>query len=157
MSHDPHRLSKKEYARLVAYLDGELGEMESQAISDQLVQSEQARRELKALEQTWELLDLLPQPEPTPERIGRPLNEVRPIPLTTNASIFQWVVWALTAILLLGIGFELGLVTIRWLGSDPSSRLIRELSLAEHLDAYRALDSLDDLQRLMILPMADEP
>ena len=46
--------------RLVAYLDGELSDKESQAIERQLSSDDQLRSELQGLDQAWNALDALP-------------------------------------------------------------------------------------------------
>ena len=46
--------------RLVAYLDGELSDKESQAIEQQLSSDDQLRDELQGLDQAWNALDALP-------------------------------------------------------------------------------------------------
>ncbi len=51
------RLTPDERADLVAYIDGELPETHSQAISTKLTHSATARREVEMLQKTWEMLD----------------------------------------------------------------------------------------------------
>ncbi len=57
------RLTPDERADLVAYIDGELPETHSQAISTKLTHSATARREVEMLQKTWEMLDFLPRPQ----------------------------------------------------------------------------------------------
>src|SRR5437879_2936082 len=75
MKPDQQRLSQAERANLVAYLDQELNEAEAHAIATKLTLSVSARREVDALEKTWELLDYLPRPKATPELTERTLAE----------------------------------------------------------------------------------
>src|SRR5690348_13404435 len=60
---DQQRLSIDERSNLVAYLDGELNDAQTRAIATKLTQSLTARREVEALQKTWEMLDLLPRPK----------------------------------------------------------------------------------------------
>jgi hypothetical protein len=43
-------------------------------------------------------------------------------------------------------------VATRWLWPDPTSRLVRDLSLAEHLDEYRDVGSFEFLHLLDEIP-----
>jgi anti-sigma factor RsiW len=52
-------------AELIAYLDGELGEKESQAFEARLGRDPGLRAEAETMKKTWELLDYLPRPEPS--------------------------------------------------------------------------------------------
>ena len=60
---ESQRLSPAERDNLVAYLDGELPDGESRRIATKLTSSPTARREVEALERTWQLLDHLPRPQ----------------------------------------------------------------------------------------------
>src|SRR5262249_29278865 len=142
MAAEKQRLSPAERANLVAYLDGELNEAEARAISTKLTPSVSARRELEALEKTWVLLDYLPRPAASPELTSRTLSEVRRLAgrdgeflaVAEGAALRAARVGALalSTILTLGVGYA----ATRWVWPDPTARLVRELSLAEHLDEY---------------------
>ena len=77
MALEQQRLSPAERANLVAYLDRELNEAESRAIATKLSLSPTARREVEALEKTWELLEQLPRPKASEDFTERTLTEVR--------------------------------------------------------------------------------
>ena len=77
MALEQQRLTPAERANLVAYLDGELNEAESRAIATKLSLSPTARREVEALEKTWELLEQLPRPKAPENFTERTLTEVR--------------------------------------------------------------------------------
>ena len=61
---------------LVAYLDGELEDSESHALESKLARDENARRKLETLKKTFDLLDFLPTPEPSPTFTGRTLTQL---------------------------------------------------------------------------------
>ncbi len=66
--------------QLVAYLDGELEPGETRQLEQRLAQDPQLRRELWLLQKTYEMLDCLPEPEPSPDFATRTLERlpVRP-------------------------------------------------------------------------------
>ncbi len=75
----PSRLSDEDRADLVAYLDGELKGQAARTIEERLSRDETVRDEAAALKRTWDLLDFLPTPEPSPNFTNRTLSSVRPL------------------------------------------------------------------------------
>lgn len=156
MAMEKQRLSPAERANLVAYIDGELNDAESRAIATKLTMSVSARRELEALEKTWELLEYLPRPQASPELMARTLTQVELLAgrgdrLLTLADFaarraLRLLVLAVSALVTLALAY----VVTRWVWPDPTNRLIQNLSLAQHLDEYldvgsfRFLEQLDD-------------
>ena len=78
---DQQRLTPAERADLVAYLDGELDDAQSRAIATKLTHSTTARREIEALEKTWELLEYLPRAQAPEDFTARTLTEVQQLAL----------------------------------------------------------------------------
>ena len=160
MSRGPEqlRLSPDERANLVAYIDGELPEAVSRVLSTKLTHSATARQEVEILKKTWELLGHLPFPEVDPRFSERTITEIRRLELKSPAwesSVKMLSSWAghIAAYLVLGgLGLGLAYSAARWLWPDPSDRLARNLSLAEHLDEYLEVGSFDFLKEL-----ADSP
>jgi anti-sigma factor RsiW len=152
------RLTPVERANLVAYLDGELNDAEARAIATKLTQSATARREIEALEKTWDLLDYLPRPQASEHVTTRTLTEVRQLSLKGGRfeSAAQQAVrragraalWALASFLAFGLGYVLTLLV--W--PNPTARLARDLPIAEHLDEYRDVGTFEYLKAL-----ADSP
>ena len=70
-------MTPAERADLVAYLDGELDDAQSRAIATKLTHSTTARREIEALEKTWELLEYLPRAQAPEDFTARTLTEVQ--------------------------------------------------------------------------------
>ena len=159
---DQQRLSPAERANLVAYLDGELGEHESRAIATKLTQSVTARREIEMLQKTWELLEHLPRPRASEAFTQRTLTEVDRLAtvgdgLATAASRTLRRAIAVGLCLLASLAcFGVGLALTRWVWPDPTSRLVRDLSIAEHLDEYRDVGTLEFLERLDRTPEFDD-
>ena len=73
-------LNEKEREDLVAYLDGELDAKEAREVEAKLNLNPQARKEAEALKKTWEFLDYLPRPQPSPEFTQRTLEKLAPQP-----------------------------------------------------------------------------
>ena len=61
------KLTSQQRENLVAYLDGELDEVETQEIERTLAHSLEARHEVDMLTRTWELLDTLPKSKASEE------------------------------------------------------------------------------------------
>jgi hypothetical protein len=163
MATETHRLTDIERANLVAYLDGELNEAEVRDLGTKITQSVTARREIDSLKKTWELLDFLPRPEPPHDFPGRTATLAfqqepdRGAWLASVGGRFAPIV-ARTATLLgvaaatVAIGFAL----TRWVWPDPSGRLVRDLPIAEHLDEYREVGSIEFLKLLASSPHFSE-
>lgn len=151
---DQQRLSAHERGNLVAYLDGELPEAETRALATKLSLSASARREADALERTWDLLDYLARPQASAALTERTLSQAQALDargsqvLATARSLtgrtLRWLTLAAAAAALGGAGYAVS----RWGVPDPTARLTRDLTIAEHLDEYRAVQSLDYLRRL---------
>jgi anti-sigma factor RsiW len=79
----------EQQAELVAYLDGELDERAAQEFERRISQDAQLRAHADRLKKTWELLDHLPQPEPSPNFTSRTLDKVAVLRPTGSASVAQ--------------------------------------------------------------------
>src|SRR5579875_3152629 len=75
----PSPFSEQERADLVAYLDGELSGEAARALEAKLSLDPAARAEAEALRRTWELLDFLPRPQPSPRFTHRTLERLSPL------------------------------------------------------------------------------
>jgi anti-sigma factor RsiW len=162
MAQDAQRLTADERANLVAYLDGELAEPIAQVIASKLTASPSARREVDSLRRTWDLLDHLSKPEVPPDFTSRTLHEAfeaapsrRSVRLSRAVSVLRRLAGALLTLALVLATALAGYAATRWAWPDPAARLVRDLSLAEHLDAYRAVGSLDLLRQLDNLSEAE--
>ena len=153
MGSKPADLTGDDRTRLVAYLDGELGEVEAKAVTAKLAQSAEVRREAEVLRATWSLLDLLPRIRAAEDFGSKTLTAVSQLDLPTLPEVpalgpggraHRVASCVAAAVLAAGLGF----FATRWARPDPGARLVRQLSLAEHLDEYRTAGSLDFLQRL---------
>ena len=152
------RLTPAERANLVAYLDGELGELDSRAIKTKLSHSPTARREVEALEKTWELLEYLPRPQVSDDFAARTLTGARQLSAEGGRieqvarRVARRVAWLATGTVASLLAFLLGFLLTHWVWPNPTARLARELPLAEHLDEYREVGSFNFLQQLYDSP-----
>src|SRR6266478_3017241 len=108
-------MSDEERAELVFYLDGELPKPAVRALEAKLTTDPRMRSELETLRMTWQLLDHLPKPEPSPDFASRTLDRVStiratPIRIRAGSVSDRWrlwgVGWAAAVILALIIGYE---------------------------------------------------
>jgi anti-sigma factor RsiW len=148
------RLTPDERADLVAYVDGELPEAHSRSIATKLTHSATARREVEILQKTWEMLGHLPLPPATESFASKTLSQVRrldvkdyswaPALASWSARVARVMVYLSVGAVFLGAGFAL----TRWVWPDPTTRLVEDLTLAEHLDEYLEVGSFEFLSQL---------
>jgi len=148
------RLTPEERANLVAYIDGELTDLESGSIATKLTQSPTARREVESLKKTWELLAYLPRPAASPTFAERTQTALVGLDARRNAwqesaGLWTGVIGRIFVAILAGAGLALGgYVVARWAWPDPLDRLARDLSIAEHLEEYREVGTFGFLSEL---------
>jgi anti-sigma factor RsiW len=151
---DHQRLSPDERSNLVAYLDGELTEADTRAFATKLTQSMTARRELESLQKTWEMLDLLPRPQASGDFTERTLaiadrSAGQGDRIASAASgLARRVGMVLALAVASALLFVLGYATILGAWPNPTARLARDLSIAENLDEYRDVGSIEFLELL---------
>jgi len=150
------RLSAEQRDNLVAYLDGELAEIETQHIDQVLARSEVARHEVEALARTWELLDLLPQANATTGFTDRTLTTLKLAEVRTSMVDQPWFIYvrrslvALVSLLILSVcgyaGYQIALTAV----PNPQAELLSRLPILRNLDVYleiRDLTFVHELQR----------
>jgi anti-sigma factor RsiW len=158
MALEQQRLSPQERANLVAYLDGELNEAEARAIGTKLSLSPTARQEVAALERTWELLEQLPRPKAPDDFTERTLTEVHHLEEAggrLESVVMRTVVRGARAALWVGgsaLAFGVGFLLTQWVWPNPTARLARDLTVAEHLDEYRDVGDFEFLKELANSP-----
>jgi anti-sigma factor RsiW len=152
----PANLSAQERADLVAYLDGELSGDAARAMEAKLSLNPAIRAEADALRHTWELLDFLPRPQPSPRFTHRTMERLSPLRAGEKR---RWDRWRTRC---LGLGWAAALLLASWGGyagynwlvpREPSEHeLFHDLRIIENkrtydriedLDFWRALDSAD--------------
>jgi anti-sigma factor RsiW len=138
---------------LVAYLDGELDTQACQRVERRLVQDADFRRQLRDLQQSWDLLDHLPEAD-VDERFTQSTIALVAVKATEDAHTMsatgqrrrKLAAWGLAA----GCAavFLISFALVRWSAWRTQRRLLRDLPVIEHLDDYRYADDIDFLRRL---------
>jgi hypothetical protein len=159
-------MSEEERAELVAYLDGELPKAAVRTLEARLTTDPRMRSELETLRKTWELLEHLPKPEPSPDFASRTLDRVstiRAIPvrgrIRAGSVSDRWrlwgVGWAAAVILAVVIGYEGGyLLSSRTVprdqgrSKDLQPQLVEDFRVIENQRLYAHVDDLDFLRAL---------
>jgi anti-sigma factor RsiW len=149
---DKKTLTDEDRAEIVAYLDGELDERRARALEARINTDPAVRAEADVLRKTYDLLDYLPRPEPSPnfthrtiDRLGTvaPTKSVQPVGVPRPS---RWGVRFLGAAALVAasvIGWAVA-PALPWLPrpkadnvTDLDRQLEKDLSLIEHWREYR--------------------
>ena len=151
---DDTRMNEGERQELVAYLDGELPEVECLQVEQKLADSPAARREVEALQRTWDLLDHLPKATASHDFATKTLSRIQAIqtPPSENANrVPPWVRQAGFALGWVGgaaAAAVVGFAVARFGWPTPTDRLARDLPVVERLYEYRAVSDVDFLREL---------
>ena len=155
---------------LVAYLDGELDPKVAEAMATRLTLDPNLRAEADALQRAWDILDVLPRPQPSAAFASRTLSQVIPVPGGGSGTQFLaqsgsaaatmpaiptprpgagfWLGSALV-ILLAGLGGYLGHRAVapppKPVAVDPP---LEDYPLMKNLRLYRHVDDVDYLKKL---------
>jgi hypothetical protein len=106
------------------------------------------------LQKTWELLEHLPRPRASEAFTQRTLTEIDRLSVAGDRMMgaasrtLRHALIMLVGVLASLACFGLGVALTRWAWPDPTARLARDLSIAEHLDEYRDVGSLEFLDGL---------
>jgi anti-sigma factor RsiW len=153
---DKPPLNEQDRADLVAYLDGELDGDAARALEARLSKDGAVRTEADLLKQTYDLLDLLPRPEPSPTFTTRTLERLTPVKGTRPGQAGsgpRWRAWLLgvgwAAALVLAFLTGMGIVRYALGRHEPDDRdLARELRLIENRGVYELGDNIEFLKQL---------
>jgi anti-sigma factor RsiW len=146
---------------LVAYLDGELDSDQAQQVERRLSQDEDFRQLLRGLQETWDLLDELPQPT-LDEGFTRTTVEMVAVRLSDEieqqATVHQRRRWLRSALLAAATvaGLAAGFATVRRVQERDDRELLTNLPLIERVDMYSQVDDLEFLQALASTGLFDE-
>ena len=161
LNNDPP-LDTEQVCDLVAYLDGELDEEQTEAVEQLLTESSTARQEVDTLTQTWDMLELLPTEKASEDFTERTLATVRVdrsdsaitqqpwFRQTRKGSVLAGWVAGLTLASIVGF-----LTTNRWM-ADDSQPLLDDLPVIQNLDAYTDIDSIEFLEELRSSGLLEE-
>jgi anti-sigma factor RsiW len=152
---------------IVAYLDGELDPTTAESIATRMTLDPHLRAQADALQRTWDILDILPRPEPSPSFATRTLTQVLPsgsplppsplaagpsstlVPVMPPAVPSQVGFWVGTAAILLG-SFGLGFLGHSLLHprENEDKYIVEDGRLMRNMRLYRHIDDIDYLEKL---------
>jgi hypothetical protein len=149
---------------LVAYLDGELDPKTAESVATRLGLDSRLRAEADALQRAWDILDVLPRPQPSPAFTTRTLSQVIPVPPGQSGT--QVLLGSSPAAVAMaappqpGVGFWLGSVLLilvagvggyighRALMPKPADPALEDVPLMKNLRMYRHVDDVEYLKKL---------
>jgi anti-sigma factor RsiW len=149
---------------LVAYLDGELDPKAAEAMATKLSLDPYLRAEADALQRAWDILDVLPRPQPSAAFTTRTVSQVIPVPLSGTQTLPPdsatptmpavpaprpapgfWL-GSLAVILLAGVGGYFGhRAAVPKVSPDPP---LEDVTLMKNLRLYRHVDDVEYLKKL---------
>ena len=155
-------------ADLVAFLDGELDARATRGMEKRLRADSKLRAQAEAIRKTWNLLDFLPHPEPSPSFTSRTLDKVavlrpasvksepvpaltasqpRPMVASPNPGPWRrrggWVVAAAAALFVVGFLASAPLGRKKAPESvDRDEQIAQDLSVLDNLNLYQYGDDL---------------
>jgi anti-sigma factor RsiW len=139
--------------QLMAYLDGELDVAGSRGIEEKLSSNPELRRQMKELQQTWDMLDDLPR-DPVEDDFTRVTVEMVALHAEGEADartrrLARWRTICLglgvIAALVAGItGYSLAY----WRLDAENRQLLQDLPVLRELDAYQSAESVEFLRLL---------
>ena len=140
-------------ADLVAYLDGELDADQARAVEDRLSRDAEYRRQLRELQQTWDLLDQLPTAE-VDDRFTQTtlamvaVSAAEDVDQAQQRQVHTRRRWWWTRSLAAAVAFVIGYAAVSLVVSRENRRLLRDLPVIQRLDEYRYADSVEFLRLL---------
>lgn len=140
-------------ADLVAYLDGELDADQTRAVEDRLSRDAEYRRQLRELQQTWDLLDQLPTAE-VDDRFTQTtlamvaVSAAEDVDQAQQRQVSTRRRWWWTGSLAAAVAFVIGYAAVSMVVSRENRRLLRDLPVIQRLDEYRYADSVEFLRLL---------
>jgi anti-sigma factor RsiW len=155
--------SEEERTELVAFLDGELDETAAAKVEARINLDAQVRSEAEALRKTWELLDFLPNPQPSASFTHRTLERLaldQPITALSRKGS-RWrnltaaVGWAAAVLVAAAAGYVGGRYIPHRAGPSPTETslvddqdLLKDFRVIEHKKLYEIVDNLQFLRSL---------
>ena len=160
------KLSDDDWAEVTAYLDGELDGKAARSMEAKLNRDATVRAEVEALQKTWQMLDYLPQPEPSTAFTSKTLERVSvlrpavafPRPPGLKHSWPYGAGWAAALLLAGSVGFT-GVSLLSPRPPPPQSltltdtaaieqSLVQDLRVIENKRLYEQVENIEFLKEL---------
>jgi anti-sigma factor RsiW len=149
------RLSPEQRENLTAYLDGELDEAATQEIEQVLAVSEVARHEVDMLARSWDMLNVLPAHKASGEFTRKTMTNLRAAEQPGSGAVGDMVsrnarrgaVLTFWVAILAACGYASFVATNRWVPNE-AEQLLQAYPIAEHLDKYSQVGSIEFLREL---------
>ncbi len=149
MSVSDHNLNDDE---LVAYLDGELDEQRASEIEQRLRDEPELREKLAELQNTWDLLDTLPQGEArhsfTQTTLEFVFDDAKKEIRRSRKGFSPAAIISIVSVLMLLIGGAIGFFAIDYYRKQPIREIIADLDTIENVDQYLILKDVEFLKLL---------
>ena len=165
---EPEEAADGPTEELVAYLDGELDPKAAESVATRLSLDPKLRADADALQRAWDILDVLPKPQPSAAFTTRTVSQVIPVPPGQSGT--QMLAPSGPAAVTMtalpparpGVGFWLGsilLILVAGLAGyvghravtpppRPAEPPLEDVPLMKNLRLYRTVDDLDYLKKL---------
>ena len=143
---------------LVAYLDGELDPREAATMATRIGLDPKLRAKADALQRAWDILDVLPKPQPSPTFVAHTVTQILPIrgpvaatmaalPVARTGRRF-WIA-AVVAVAAAGpVGYFIHRALAPAHGNTDDEAIARDRDLLTNLRLYRNVDDLDFVKKL---------
>lgn len=141
---------------LVAYLDGELDPRAADAMATRLGLDPKLRAEADALQRAWDILDVLPRPQPSAAFMSRTVSQALPlptvsttVPVPTATGSVGGLFWGISAVVVLvaGLGGYAGRALLVPKGQEYE-QISHDAALLHNLRLYRTVDDLEFARQL---------
>ncbi len=154
MSNDHHALEHDTMVEeLVAYLDGELDTESNRRVERRLARDADYRQQLRELQQSWDLLDHLPQAdvdhsftESTIAMVALQTSDDHQHARSRHSRQRRLMIGSALACSVLV--FVAAFSATRWWAGRQDRKLLRDLPVIENLDHYRYAESIEFLRLL---------
>lgn len=158
---------ERQTEEIVAYLDGELEPNDAEGLAAKLSLDPKLRAEAESLQRTWDILDILPRPQPSASFTTRTISQAIPIPSGASGptmafpasgvastmllpaqrpGIVFWLVSMAVVLLAGGLGY-VGHLELAPKPTVPEPSL-EDAPLMRNLRLYRNVEDMDYLKRL---------
>jgi anti-sigma factor RsiW len=156
---DDHDTPDGATEELVAYLDGELDPAATEAMATRLSLDPRLRAEADALQRAWDILDVLPRPQPSAAFLTRTVSQVIPAAASATAMLpalppapaarSSGLFWGVSVVLILvaGLGGYVGRALLVPRGQEYE-QITRDAALLHNLRLYRTVEDLDYARQL---------